>query len=443
MYEQSSKTSLAVAVVDGLSTQDMWEMYVQGIIAATGLPGSNLILTGTTVVANLATTSVAVPPDPTVPQALAQIYDLGDNLLLPQGFFTQAGQSFFGDYATYIDALEPKNANPTPSEKAAILSAQASLAAANSQFGKDLISASSAYFQEGALLPGKWANFQDFLNTTPWGGVLNNDQNEVNGLNSQLSTLYTQVYGQDYVAINNAKTVVDKVRSELTASAPSSPAEMLISTDAGNRVVPTYNPGSLATFSSWVDAAATGPANNQPPAVSFNISQGAGQYDFSQSTYFSRTSWSEDFFFFSISGTKTTQKNKVNVDTSSASFNVNVTFQALTTVTIDPGPWYDSSLMYNYPNSSGLVRPISLIIGMMPTVKVSFDAASYQSAYSSYLSSSSFGVGIFGIAGGGDGSQSTSSSFHSHWDTTALTLTISDESTQPKIIGLQVLEPSA
>ncbi len=215
---------------------------------------------------------------------------------------------------------------------------------------------------------------------------------------------------------------------------------MLITTDAGSSVVPAYEPGSLATFSSWVDAAATGPANNQPPAVSFNICQGAGQYDFSSSSYFSRTSWSEDYFFFSRSGSTTTQKEQVNVDTSSASFNVNITFQALTTVTIDPGPWFDSSLMYNYPNSSGLVRPISLIIGMMPTVKVTFDAASYQSAQSSYSSSSSFGVGIFGISVGGNGSSSTGSSFKSQWDATALTLTISDESTQPKIIGLQVLE---
>ncbi len=219
MLEQSSKASASVAVVDGLSTQDMWEMYVQGIIAATGLPGSNLILTGTTVVADLATTSVAVPPDPTVSQALAQIHTFGDNLLLPQGFYTQAGQSFFSDYATYIDTLEPKNANPTPSEKAALLSAQANLTTANNQISKDFTSASTAYATEGDLLKGRWANFQDFLNTTSWGGVLNTDQNEVNGFNSQLSTLYTQIYGKDYVAINNAKTVVDKVRTDLTASA--------------------------------------------------------------------------------------------------------------------------------------------------------------------------------------------------------------------------------
>lgn len=354
----------------------------------------------------------------------------------------QAGQSFFSDYATYIDNLEPQNANPTPSQKAAINVAQSTLATANSQMDKDFTAAATAYLQEATLLPGKWPNFQDFLNTTSWGGVLNTDQNAVNGANSQLNTLYTETYGTSYVAINNAKQVVDQVRSSLTASAPSSPAEMLIATAVGNFVVPTYSPSSLATFSAWVDMAATGPANKQPPEVSFTIKEGAGKYDFSQSSYFSRTSWSEDFFFFSIGGTGTQQTQQVNVDTSSESFGVSISFQAVTTVDLFMGPWFDSSLMYAYQNPSGLVVPSALIIAMMPTIMVTFDATSYQSAFSAYSSSSSFGVGIFEIAGGGSGSSSSSSTFTSQWDSTALSLTISDISTQPKIIGLQVSEPS-
>ena len=441
MHQQSSRTSATVATDNSLSTQDMWEMYIQGIVSATGLPGSNLILTGTTVAATLATTSVAVTPVPTLPQALAQIYLYGDNLLVPTGFATQAGQSYFSDYATYINNLEPQNAHPTPSQQAAINLAQASLRTASGQYDTDITAANAAFIKESALLPGKWPTFQAFLNDTPWGGMLDTDQNAVNGANGRLNTLYIETYGQDYVAINQANTVVNQVRTDLTAAAPSTPAEMLI-TPAGNQVVPTYNPSSLATFSSWVDMAAAGPANQQAPEINITIRQGAGQYDISKSAYFSQTSWSENFFFFSISGTDTETRTQVDVDTSSSSFSVNLTFQAVTSVQIDPGPWFDSSLMFAYKNPSGLVIPTALIIGMMPTVTVTFDEASFQSAFSSFSSSHTFGVGIFGIAGG-DGSSSSGSNFHSEWSSEHNSLTITDISTQPKIIGLQVSEPGA
>jgi len=422
--------------------QDMWEMYVQGIISATGLPGSNLILTGTTMPATLAISSKAVLPDPTTAQALAQIYSFGDALILPQGFYTDAGQSFFSDYATYIDNLIPQDANPTPSELAALNVAKSNLAAAQTQYSTDFTAAVAAYTEENPLFPGKWANFQAYLNTTSWGSLLNTDQNTVNGTLSQLNTLNTQIFGQDYVAIQANQTVVDQVRKDLIAATPSSPAEMLTSTDAGNFVVPTYIPSSLTTFSSWVDEAATGPANHQPPEVSFTIGQGAAKYDFSESTYFSNTTWGNDYFFYTVGGDSSQQQNQVNVNTSSSSFGVQITFQAVTTVTIGTGPWFDSSLMYSYSNPSGLVAPSALIIGMMPTVTVTFaDEDSYQTAFSAYSASSSFGVGIFQIPGGSSTS-SSSTDLQGAWDTTALSLTISDISTQPLVIGVQVWEPS-
>lgn len=131
----------------------------------------------------------------------------------------------------------------------------------------------------------------------------------------------------------------------------------------------------------------------------------------------------------------------MSVDTSSSSFSVNITFQAVTSVQIQPGPWYDSSLMYAYPNTSGLALPNSLVIGMMPTVTVTFDAASYQSAFNAYSSSLSFGVGIFNFAGGLSGG-SSGNSFQDTWDSSSLSLTIKDISVQPKIIALQAWVPS-
>lgn len=243
MSAKSSKTPLAVATSNGLSNQDMWAMYVQGLIDATGLPnGNNLILLGTTVPANLAITSQAVLPAPTTGQALAQIYSFGDQMVNPTGFYTLSGQSFFSDYATYIDNLQPQGASPTPSQQAAINVDKGNLAKAINQYDSDFKNAVNAYNQQSPLFPGKWPDFQAFLNGTPWGTTLNSDQNAINGANSQLDSLYTQIFGQDYVAIENAKTVVDQVRAGLTGSSPSSTAQMVITTDAGNFVKPTYIP---------------------------------------------------------------------------------------------------------------------------------------------------------------------------------------------------------
>lgn len=427
---------------DALSMQDMWGMYVQGIISATGLPGSNLILTGTTLPATLATSSIIDPPPPTTAQALAQIYSFGDGLLLPQGFYTQTGQSFFNNYATYIDNLIPQGANPTPSQRAALTVVDEEEAAAQEEYSSDLQDAVAAYELESSLFPGRWASFQAYINTTQWGGRLINAQNAVTGAVSRSSSLKTEIFGQNYLAIANNQAVVQQVRRDLIAATPTSPAEMQISTDAGNFVVPTYVPSSLATFSTWVDNTATGPANNIPPEVSFTIRQGAAKYDFSQSTYFSNTTWGSDYFFYWVSGASSQQHNQVDVNTDSSSFSVQVSFQSVTTVQIGTGPWFDSSLMYAYSNSSDLVAPSALIIGMMPTVKVTFaDETNYQTALNAYSASSSFGVGIFQVPGG-TSTSSSSTDLQSIWDATDLSLTISNISIEPLIIGVQVWEPA-
>ena len=71
-----------------LTTQDLWAMYIQGIISAQGIPptsANNFILLGTTTVANLYTGGVGLGTNPTLAQALAQIYTIGDQMLSPTG----------------------------------------------------------------------------------------------------------------------------------------------------------------------------------------------------------------------------------------------------------------------------------------------------------------------------------------------------------------------
>jgi hypothetical protein len=431
-----------------LTNQDLWGMYAQGIVNAAGLPPSaatSLVLLGDAVPANFYTTATSLGTAPTAQQALAQIYVLGDKLLNHTGFYSASGDSFFSDYATYIDNLAPQGGSLSPSVQAAIIQDQAAVTKANTQYGTTLTAANAAYTQQNPLFPGKWDSFQDFINTTSWSGTVGTAQAAVDAANAQLSTDMTNAYGKNYVAIANAKGVVDQVRHDLVAKTPSTPAEMLISADSGEYVVPAYLPGSLTAFSTWADAAAVGPAHDQKPAVSFTLQQGSASYDFSKSTYFSQTAWGGGNFFFSSGGSSTSSGTNVNVNTAASNFKVEITFQAITTLAITPGAWFDSSLMYAYGNPEQLALPqgqSALIIAMMPTIKITFDAASYQSAYAASQSSSGFGVGCF-FGGGSSSSSSSSQSLSQKWDKVTMTVTIAQTQVQPIILGALVTVPTS
>ena len=56
--------------------------------------------------------------------------------------------------------------------------------------------------------------------------------------------------------------MVDNVRKDLLGKAVSSPAEMKVTAEPGDMIVPTYNPGDLRVFSAWVDGIITSGAEN-------------------------------------------------------------------------------------------------------------------------------------------------------------------------------------
>lgn len=99
-----------------LDHQDLYAIYVAGIAKGAGLPANppSLILTGTALPANLAYNAKSLTSPPSLQQALAQIYQLADTELYPQGIYDQTTNSFFNDYATYIDNLEPQGAQKAP-----------------------------------------------------------------------------------------------------------------------------------------------------------------------------------------------------------------------------------------------------------------------------------------------------------------------------------------
>ncbi|RKH60850.1 hypothetical protein D7V93_12695 [Corallococcus llansteffanensis] len=413
-------------------------MYVQGLINAQGMPpgaGANFVLCGTTLTANLATSATSLGQAPTTSQALAQVYTLGDQMLKQVGTYSPSGDSFFSDYATYIDNLKPQGGNPSPSQMAVIKQDQDAVTKATSQQTATMASVYQAYQQQSQMFPGKWTGFEDYVNTTSAGSTLQASQGAVDAANAQLYADMTAAYGQDYAAIARAKSVVDQVRRDLTARTPNTTAEMAITTDAGAMVVPSYVPGSLAQFSTWADTMSVAPARGQPPAVSFTLKAGAQEYDENQSQYFKRTSW--DAFF--ASGSSTQGGQALNIDTSASEFRIEITFQGLTTVQLQPGAWYDSSLMYAYRNPQSLSIPNSLVVVMLPKVTLYLSASDYQMAYQASQQSSGFGVGPFYSTT----SSSSSSSLSTNWDDSAKSVTIQQNNVQPIILGMMVTTPSS
>jgi hypothetical protein len=426
-----------------MTNEQMWAIYAQGIAQAAGLPSSppNFILTGTSLVANLATNSVALPKTavPTTAQALFQIYGLANTEAALQGIYTPSQLNFFSQYATYIDNLIPEGSQlaPTPTQSAQIQILQVNISTANAQLAADYTSASTAWTTQGVLFPGKYPSFQSFLSQTSWGLTINNDNNTLGGYNSALSTLLTTVYGHDYVAIQQAKNTVDNIRTAMLGPAVIGPQTMLVTADAGNLVVPTYNPSSLQAFSSWVDS--TIGQHGQATPIKVNFNQAAGEYDFTKSTYFSHTDFSTNYFFFSVGGSSTTSRTQVNINTSSSAFSLEFQFDSITQVSLTKGPWYDSSLMSKFPNPNNLSVPTSLIVAMYPKITMKMDAASYASAFSSYNSASGFGFGSFWVSA----SHSTSSSnlsMSATWDSSSNSVTIESSSINPVIVGMQLAQ---
>lgn len=424
-----------------LDNQDMFAIYIAGMSKACGLPvnAPNLILAGNTRPANLAYNAKSLTSPPSLQQALAQVYNLADTELFPQGIYDQTTNSFFNDYATYIDNLVPKGSQkaPTPTQQGQINLIKGNLSTATTQFNTDQGSAFTAYQQAMTMYPGQYPSFQNYLSQTAWGATLNTDANLMNGYNSQLNNIYSAVYGQDYVAIQLAKTTVDSVRQAKLGAFAQSPTVMSIAVASGIQVVPNYVPGDLSQFSNWVDQTVAQHGNSGEQAITIGFSGTSSMYDFSKSSYFRQTNWGSSFWFWSAGGSSTQSSSQVNVDTASSSFNQRMAFDAVTTVSLEPGPWYDSSLMYDYPNQAGLVRPTALLIAMYPSITVTMDAASYAAAQSAYNSSSGFGVGAFWASAGSQTSTS-SVNMNAAWNASSSSVTMSSQSTTPVVVGLLV-----
>lgn len=392
-----------------LTDQNLWYLYAAGLAQACGLPKlpDDFVVAGTSLPAPFAVGSTGLgAASPTQEQALGALYQLADGEAHLEGVYAPTGGSFFSVYANYIDNLVPSGGTGmTPVQQSAVALAQKAVSAAAATLDADQDAAATAYGKAVNLFPGKYTDFQDYLNGTAWGGTLAADQAALDGANSKLRVQLSAIYGTSYLAIQNNQAVVDQVRREKTGKTSGTPADMVVSYDSGNQVVPTYNNAvSFGQIAVWVDGqlaavSATGqfPANK---TVSFGSSSAASS--FSASSFAAATNWSVNRFFWSASASAAGGRTASSIFTSKSTFNITFGFADLKAVPVAPGPWFDSSLLGAMTNPDQLLVPTVLYLAMGPSVTMSMDATSYSQAKSAYTSKAGFGVGLWcGVSGSG------------------------------------------
>ena len=184
---------------------------------------NNQVQNGLSPAANSAKGPTSLPSAPTEGDVLYQLSTIGVAMTSDKFAQGTANESVFSNYATYVDNWFPKSAaTMPPMHTARIKSIQVKLATAQNTHETNLKKAVAGWKSANETFLGKFLNFSEFLSGTSWGDKINADNNAVSDQTTALNSLMTTVYGPEYIAIQNAKAIVDGVRSSLNGSSTSS-----------------------------------------------------------------------------------------------------------------------------------------------------------------------------------------------------------------------------
>ena len=430
-----------------LNDQNLWCLYAKGVAQAAGLPSlpDNFVLAGTALPASFAVGSTGLgTAAPTEEQAHAALYMLADGEAHCGGVYDPSGGSFFSVYANYIDNLVPNGGTGlTPVQAAAVALAQKNITAAQATHDADQAKAFTAYSQAQTMFPGKYADFQAFLNQTSWGNTLSSDSAALKAANSKLRAQLSGIYGQSYVAIQTAQSVVDQVRGDLVATNVNTPAEMKVSFDSGDQIVPAYNSTpAYSAIANWVDGviAAVGPNGVPANPKSVTISATSNADSFSATSFAAQTSWSVHRFFWTVHAGAAVARQAMSVDTSHSAFSLTIAFADVKAVTIKPGAWFDSSLLGQMKNADKLLRPTVVYLAMFPCVTLTMDSSSYAAWKAAYTSSAGVGVGLWCGVSGSAAVQSSGQRSAATFNDASNTVTLRPSDTSPVVVAMQMAE---
>lgn len=431
----------------------LWATYVQGLIGGTGVQQTNVLTTGTDIVSDLG--------DKT-DEALAQVYRFGNAMPAWRANWQDSGAQLLSMYRTWLEAIRPTNATPSPEQLQQLEKLQGQIDVAKDDFSAAFKSAyedyQQNYFINGKPIPGS-PTWDEYRSSGAVAEKLTTTAHELDGPTSEYDTLAEQVYGDGYSQLQEARQVAaaadpDSAESQ-TKSNPDLEKryQMKIAGDTGKTTVPLFevDKDTFAAYKAWL-AAAKGNTSRSPQ---IEFSQASYSYDYSHWQFMANLPIPlDDFFWAGVGG----GGSRTSVDITKTNWKATFSFQGGIFYMPVKAPWLREDLMRLYSNFNGWtagspfigkplwgpngifnVYVVGLLIGYAPYIKVDVDNWQSSDVKKTWETSVSFGIGPFtlGSLGGASGSSEdyksteTDTGFESY-----------DVSKQPKIVGVVVDTPN-
>ncbi|WP_437729222.1 hypothetical protein [Sorangium sp. So ce861] len=426
-------------------TLGLWKSYLQGVTKSIG-DASNVILLGGILPAVL---------DQDLKVALAQVYQLGGyipswTMINPAGgvnttALTVGTNALYQMYGDWLELILPAG-NPTPDQLQQIQALQQEiLKAKDSQTQIEL----DAYAQWKKLrkIPGT-PPWQRYIAQEPWSTKLADAATAILGPQSQLDKLSEQAYGAGYQQLEQAKAVY--AAANPYGANPNNSLQMTITQDGSNAQVPIYTTSDLGAYKQWLQQTKANAGNGVNPTVYISFSNDTYTSDSSFNTFAAGgTLPLEDFFWVGASGGETHQ----SLDLSQSSFQGTISYQDVALVTVQPGPWFDSSLVEAYANFSNFppntpfagkqlwgpngvfnIVVTGILVGYGAKASLQVSSWSSSDVKDAWSAATSIGFGPFTL-----GEVKDSGSHEKYkYKKTGSSINVYDETNQAKVIGLVV-----
>ena len=406
------------------------------------------------------------------------IYSLGDIVPANSPAYNPAPSGFVTSYTQFLDWIDlGGDSNPNLQSQLNIAisgdgGATPGLNAVQAAYNTQYTAAVTQYMVQKTAATSVGDTIAPFKTWTLTNyPLLATAKSQLDGAQSQVDQLSSQLYGPGYAQVQLARqitgisggaqdpTTQNPYNMQVTSATyvpPGSTAAVIGAAAAAgtgttaqtvSSFVPLYalDTAYAATYAEWQKASAAGTIGE-----TFHFDSHSNSYDYSESGWNASAKAGWQSFFWSASGSSSSSAQTVNVDTSSSEFSVDVSFVGVKAFSITPGTWYQNgSLLSTYKNklkpgapdffsdNGALARRASqIVLGFEPTITVKLSAADYSRLKSSWQTEASVAVGVGPFSFSGSGGANSSKDNIQYDDATSSIRIGPIKSTMPVLLGV-------
>lgn len=368
------------------------------------------------------------------------------------------GDTLYNNYVAFLNAIQLTGGDPAQQQIADGYAVN--LKAARAQLSADQQAVGAAWTafnaSQSGIPPASQTSFNDWYNQN-WQSTIAGDQSNVAAANTNYLKALQAVGGPDYATISAALS-----KTALSASAGNGIVDPATSISMPNY---TINPG----LNDWFVAALQSVTNNKPPQVDITIDLSeAESHSYQESSYLSTAaSFGYSGFFWGGSASASYAQSKSASDYSALAKNLKMryTAQALTQFSVTPGNWFNAAMIKGFydkisPNSAFANKPLfgqggllnlrtsQIYVVFKRSVTLSGSKQTMSAIRDAFAQQSSASVSVGGFfwsasASVAQGSQNSKADLA--WSSDGLSVTMTDNTNAPKVIGIapQNLDPKA